>query len=247
MTGSDRADGRRIEDGPLPGGRRYRRSATGLTGLAVLAFGAIAYEAGDVGEVVGIAAAAEHDLHDGRVPYALGLFTAPAVPSLGEGLEGGQGGDPGPTPFGHECPEAGKRVVGRLVQDEPERWVQTPLRVSRQPGGGPLPPRLRPGRPPIRRWRSPPTPYRSGTGCPFLRKKVAGSKCSPGPGETASSTWGSARAAKALATMAQIESRWRWSAETMASSALSHAKAAPGAWTRMSTASLAAAGESDQR
>src|SRR5258708_18877822 len=54
VTGSDRADGRRIEYCPLPGGRRYRRSATWLTGLAVLVLCTVAYEAGDIGQISGV-------------------------------------------------------------------------------------------------------------------------------------------------------------------------------------------------
>ncbi len=47
--------------------------------------------------------------------------------------------------------------------------------------------------------------------------------------------------------MAHTESRWRGSAEMIESSARSHAGAASGEWTRMSTASRAAAAVSDQR
>ncbi len=51
---------------------------------------------------------------------------------------------------------------------------------------------------------------------------------SPGSGVTAARTAGSARAAKVLATMAHTESRVRWSAEMMASSARSQPGAAAG-------------------
>ena len=82
---------------------------------------------------------------------------------------------------------------------------------------------------------------------PRIAKNATGSNSLPGSGLTAASTVGSASGAKVFATIAQVESRVRWSEAMIASSARSQPGVAKGCKVRIVTASLAPGAECDQR
>ena len=80
-----------------------------------------------------------------------------------------------------------------------------------------------------------------------MARNATGSNSLPCSGLTAQSTVGSASGAKEFATIAQIESRVRWSEAMMASRARSQPGVDPGCDVRIDTASLAPGAECDQR
>src|SRR5690606_20662600 len=91
-----------------------------------------------------------------------------------------------------------------------------------------------------------PAPVDSRYIVPLSRRNVAGSNDSPGPGETASMTLGSARQVSARETPIQIGARVRGSESMVDSSASAQPGAARGWEDRIATASAAAEGDRDQ-
>ena len=170
-------------------------------------------EAGDVVQVAAVGQAAEDELDGGGVPDRVGGVFAPPVAGLGQGLQDGEGGDPGSAAFGHQRGQRRQRgEVGDLVQGEQQRRVEAgPGRGGGEAAGGlgdVLDERgdQRSGR--RRRDRRGQQVQRARP----RRGTLAGSNPSPGSGSTAARTRGSARAARAWRTPSQIESRVRGSA-----------------------------------
>src|SRR5207248_1389021 len=75
-------------------------------------------------EVVGVGRAAEDDLDNGRVPDRARGLASPSVPGLSQRLEDDEGGDPRAAALGDERRKAREGIVGSLVQDEREWWVE---------------------------------------------------------------------------------------------------------------------------